>query len=493
MTKRQASSGYTHFWHVRGRGFSDKEWRAVISVATEIIANAKDSGILVAGPDGLGEPVIGARSIDLNGLIGQNAQPFHLPKYSDPAWGQCRTNYLPYDEVVVSILTAAKKIAPDKIEISSDGSREVFRRMFAMNKKSRFEEGKTVDVAEYFREIGNEEAAEQWEKYEGKVEDLPKKSASGSQNASYLKEIPASKRTKILKHIANHYGISLMDAMKEVTHPDAEDLFEYASSNRSLAMEILRDFKDQGLKISSINFLRSAKIKTASKLSKDQIEEVKKEMVPNGVPVRFLDGGESMDIITGQKTGRGSNVMHQIVYWNFTKETSKKIAKWLGVRPVFSKSASGDVKTSAAKGPKPKAPPPTRKRREARFEKGKSVDVAKWLRDNGHTEAADEWEKYDGKVEDLPKSATTNRQSSRAKLASKLFPTYKAAQIKVAEKWIQEAIQNPGRVRRFLGIPEGEEIPMDQLNQAIERVKGSGDQSLLSALLLAKRLKQMDR
>lgn len=37
----------------------------------------------------------------------------------------------------------------------------------------------------------------------------------------------------------------------------------------------------------------------------------------------------------------------------------------------------------------------------ARFPAGKSVDVAKWLRENGHEEAAADWEKYEGKVEDL--------------------------------------------------------------------------------------------
>ena len=85
----------------------------------------------------------------------------------------------------------------------------------------------------------------------------------------------------------------------------------------------------------------ASQIKLGAKLSKDQIEEVRGEMVKSGgVPVRFMDGGQSMDIITGQKTGKGANVMHQLVYWNFPKETSKKIAKWLGVQAKFDKSAS---------------------------------------------------------------------------------------------------------------------------------------------------------
>ena len=91
---------------------------------------------------------------------------------------------------------------------------------------------------------------------------------------------------------------------------------------------------------------KQASIKLGSKLSKEQIEEVRGEMKNSGgVPVRFMSGGESMDIITGKKTGKGVNVMHQLVYWNFPKETSKKIAKWLGVRAEFSKAAS--VKTAS--------------------------------------------------------------------------------------------------------------------------------------------------
>jgi len=58
--------------------------------------------------------------------------------------------------------------------------------------------------------------------------------------------------------------------------------------------------------------------------------------------------------------------------------------------------------------------------RVARFPSGKSVDVAKWLRDNGHEQAAADWEKYDGKVEELSKSASnaTKPDLSDAKIRS---------------------------------------------------------------------------
>jgi len=73
-----------------------------------------------------------------------------------------------------------------------------------------------------------------------------------------------------------------------------------------------------------------------AKLTKDQEDEVRGEMVKNGTPVRFMSRGGSLNILTGDVTRKGANVMHQTVYWNFNKATAKKIAKWLGARVAFS-------------------------------------------------------------------------------------------------------------------------------------------------------------
>ena len=75
------------------------------------------------------------------------------------------------------------------------------------------------------------------------------------------------------------------------------------------------------------------------KLTPEQIEEVKAEVVPckDATPVRFLVNGQAFaNICIGEMHSKGCNVMHQTVYWNFTKETAKKIAGWLGARAVFS-------------------------------------------------------------------------------------------------------------------------------------------------------------
>ncbi len=79
--------------------------------------------------------------------------------------------------------------------------------------------------------------------------------------------------------------------------------------------------------------LKGTKMK---KLNKKQISEIKSEIIETGVPVRFMDNGKSLDILSGDTTKRGTNIMYQIVYWKFSKETSKKIANWLGVKVIFS-------------------------------------------------------------------------------------------------------------------------------------------------------------
>ena len=73
------------------------------------------------------------------------------------------------------------------------------------------------------------------------------------------------------------------------------------------------------------------------KLTEDQINEVSNEMVPEseGMPVRFQKDGQTINIGTGERQPKGINVIHQHVYWRFTKATSRKIAGWLGAKAVF--------------------------------------------------------------------------------------------------------------------------------------------------------------
>ncbi len=66
---------------------------------------------------------------------------------------------------------------------------------------------------------------------------------------------------------------------------------------------------------------------------------------------------------------------------------------------------SGYIHSSKLPGPL-KGKKKASEEKEAKFEKGKSVDVGKWLKDNGHAEAAAAWEKYEG---------TMGKEASREK------------------------------------------------------------------------------
>jgi hypothetical protein len=64
-----------------------------------------------------------------------------------------------------------------------------------------------------------------------------------NENATYLDSLPSDKKTRILKNIAAHYGISVADAENEVTDDDAEMLYEYIANDNSLRMEVYNNME----------------------------------------------------------------------------------------------------------------------------------------------------------------------------------------------------------------------------------------------------------
>ena len=76
---------------------------------------------------------------------------------------------------------------------------------------------------------------------------------SGAENARYLNSISPQKKSKILNHIADHYGVSAREIEEEVTDTDAEKLFEYAASNNAMAMEIYRGMDGIPVKVNSLD------------------------------------------------------------------------------------------------------------------------------------------------------------------------------------------------------------------------------------------------
>ncbi len=183
--------GYTHYWR-QFRPFTDAEWQKLTAEAKRICAKAQrglysgsetlascatdtreekmgfrvgfnepyawrtfahpeaaipmqNQPITLVGPMGEAgtEPQFTRELIALNGVepdedyesfaLQRAPQPHKDDTKADIAKGLfafCKTEYRPYDAVVVSILAAAQVIAPDAIKASSDGGPEAIKLMF---------------------------------------------------------------------------------------------------------------------------------------------------------------------------------------------------------------------------------------------------------------------------------------------------------------------------------------------------------------------------
>jgi hypothetical protein len=181
--------GYTHYWRQK-RAFTPSEWQRITAEAQRICAKAQrglyagkedfvsstkvetdefgfrhgfneesawrtfphpeqptamqGQSIALAGPDGNGQPEFHADYIGLNGATPQDYESFILeraPQWderrnytakekADGIFGFTKTEYRAYDAVVVSILAAARVIAPDAITCASDGGDEAIKLMF---------------------------------------------------------------------------------------------------------------------------------------------------------------------------------------------------------------------------------------------------------------------------------------------------------------------------------------------------------------------------
>lgn len=73
-------------------------------------------------------------------------------------------------------------------------------------------------------------------------------------------------------------------------------------------------------------------------LTQEQIDTIKPKLVPSkeATPVRFQFNGQTCNIESGQMQRKGINVIHQLVYWNFTKEVAKEVAGMTGTKAIFS-------------------------------------------------------------------------------------------------------------------------------------------------------------
>ena len=123
--------GYTHYWNTK-RDFTTEEWTELQRLAERLFENY---GYLLAGWNGEGEPECDGEDIRFNGIGHQSHETMHIhrERLGKPDWvlqedydrdGEfnfCKTAEKPYDYVVVQLLRGAKMIAPDAIDLDSDG------------------------------------------------------------------------------------------------------------------------------------------------------------------------------------------------------------------------------------------------------------------------------------------------------------------------------------------------------------------------------------
>ena len=121
--------GYTHYWR-QSRSFTAQEWARITAEANRILSAAANA-VQLCGPMGNGVPEVTKGCIALNGdeTKGEDHESFVLNREAEE-FAFCKTARKPYDPVVVSILCAARDIAPDAIKVSSDGGDEAIQMMF---------------------------------------------------------------------------------------------------------------------------------------------------------------------------------------------------------------------------------------------------------------------------------------------------------------------------------------------------------------------------
>ena len=620
------TAGYTHFWQVRGQGFTDKQWRAILALTAQIIDNAAENGTVVAGPDGSGDPELGARCIDLNGRDSEMGEPFHLTKDASPAWGKCKTLHQPYDAVVVSILTAAKKVAPDILEISSDGGRDVFTRIYAMSDPNLF--AKTVKLAtekpemrpkllpailkhasvtktaqrrflvayahqnpefrdelcrrlyaargiealefntdaaktKYLKEHPGADSSAHTVKKEG-PKNKDEKAESGEKSKADTKKEEGgavaeknlgkgAKPSQVHGNAVVHGGAKIEDNAEVGGHAVV-----YGNARIKDKAKVGGDSDISGsslvaknAEISNATIAGKARIGGSAKINGGKIDgdativgkaawegmevshgQWKDPKGPKAVEKNNLKDADVDEVLEKIVNKQGQMLTPAQLFQKFMREAkpeTKERMKDMSIGEFMDvvKFMVDDEEAEAGMGGKTASSmkstltdaqlrsatirvahttkdPVLRKKlaqilkdadhhddddgddeKEGKFEEGSNPSDAE-ITKGMSPEEKKKWMANKGKVQNKGAGEKTAAQ----KLAAKLFPK---TNVKIAEKWIQDAIKRPGRVREYLGVPEGQDIPMGKLDAAIEKVKGTGDTSLLSALILAKRLKDMNK
>jgi hypothetical protein len=128
---------YTHYWSTKSE-FTPEEWKKITGKAKRIVSAAKKKGISICGGYGSKgtQPEVDEGGVWLNGCGNDSFETFNLQR-GKADFAFCKTAHKPYDEVVVSILAAVKKIAGRKFEPRSDGGPEAIKNTLAALRRTR--------------------------------------------------------------------------------------------------------------------------------------------------------------------------------------------------------------------------------------------------------------------------------------------------------------------------------------------------------------------
>lgn len=114
--------GYTTYF-TQKQSFTTNDWNELKRILPLIIT---ESGITICGPLGEDNPIINDNLISFNGCAenAEDYETFEISKKHNPQFNFCKTQLRPYDIVVCALLTVINAIAPNVLDISSDGNSE---------------------------------------------------------------------------------------------------------------------------------------------------------------------------------------------------------------------------------------------------------------------------------------------------------------------------------------------------------------------------------
>lgn len=433
-----------HFFTVRGRGFDHKQWRAVTELTQGIVERAKQAGIAA-------DFEADARRIMITSSE-EGVSPLVIWRKGEPGIPKEVTTRGRYDDLVQSILTATKKVAPDIFEMTSPDGRD-YRRVLA---KKTEPGGKKEDLPE-IKDIAKKNREQKDQAFRNSVnrQQWPNpdyKPGTKKQRFVNFSTLPKSEQTQIRHRWEAEYGRRFDEAAKR-------------------QMDKIRE---------------AEKARTQAERDKDKAEQAAEAFKSNkSVP---KGDGKKATTMTEDSIRKAA-----IRVAATTEDKNLKIALLELLRDTV------DETPKEAKAKKSEE-------KESRHEEGKSIDVGDYLKEQGHKEDAAKWEKHEGdmgkkssaavvfpEIHDLAWRHVINysRQNSGSKTASGSTAQRVVLADRLAKKWIQDAIKRQGRLHEYLGVPEGGAIPMDKLAEATERAKKADNKPLLAAFLLAKRLTGM--